>query len=99
MITEHYRVRLDGKRIVIAVVSDETLKRIEPELLRAGCSSVGPAAWQCDMDLPVERLASAVGELAEDEVIYIAADGKVRTEFGFLVAAKTEGGIIVSHKP
>lgn len=97
MTPEHYRVRIEGQRILIAIVGDATLARIQINLHEVGARVVGPSAWLCDEDLPIDRLSEAVGELGRDEVIYLAASGAERIEFGFLVAPKSDGGIIVAR--
>lgn len=96
MTPEHYRVRIEGQRVLIAVVGDEVLARIHANLLEVGARAVGPSAWLCDGDVSVQRLSEAIGELGEGEVVYLAANGAERIEFGFLVAPKIDGGIIVT---
>lgn len=95
MALDHFKVRLDGKRLIVAVVDPQTLTRIEKTLLEAGCHVVGPAAWSCELEVNPDLLASAIGELAEGEVVYLASDGEDRAEFGLIVAPNTEGGIII----
>ncbi len=92
---EHFRLRFDGKTLIIAVATDDRLHEIGERLRRIDCSEVGPAAWMCGNEVATETLAAAVGELAPSEVIYLASDGRERMEIGFLVAPNTEGGIIV----
>lgn len=95
MTLEHYKVRLDGKRLIVAVVEPETLTRIEKRLLEVGCHVAGPTAWWCEIEVKPDLLASAVGELAEGEVVYLASDGEDRAQFGFIVAPNTESGIAI----
>jgi hypothetical protein len=96
MTPEHYRVRIEGDRVLIAIVGEETLGRIQARLHEVGARAVGPSAWLCDEGLSVERLSEAVGELDRNEVVYLAANGAERIDFGFLAAPNSEGGIIVT---
>ncbi len=96
MTPEHCRVRIEGQRVLIAVVGNEVLARIHANLLKVGARAVGPSAWLYDGDVSVQRLSEAIGELGEDEVVYLAASGPERIEFGFLVAPKVNGGTIVT---
>ena len=91
---EHYKVRIDGRRVVVAVAREDTIRRISTNLVALGASPVGPGAWVCDINIPTIDLASAVGELADGEVVYLSTNG----DFGFLVAPKTDGGIIVTPR-
>lgn len=95
---EHYRVRIEGKRTIFAAVSQNKLSEIDLRLSALGASSVGPSAWLCDIGISVEQIALAVGELADGDVIYLAAQGEDRIDFGFLVAPKIEGGIVVGRE-
>jgi len=95
MIPEHYRLRIDDKRTIVAVAGEATLRRIAVGLRELGASQIGTSAWCCDADLPITDLAAAVGELLDGEVVYLAAHGMDRLDFGFLVAPNTDGGITV----
>ena len=91
---EYFRVRLDGRRLIVAVMSPDRVREIDERLRALGCSQAGPAAWHCDDNVGYETLAAAVGELAPSEIIYLASHGSARMEVAFLVAPNTEGGII-----
>lgn len=91
---EIYRVRIDGRRVVVAVAGENTVRRISANLSALGASQVGPGAWICDVDITTIELASAVGELADGEVVYLSTNG----DLGFLAAPKDDGGIIVTPR-
>jgi hypothetical protein len=93
---EHFKIRIEGHRVLIAVAGDDALARIEVSMQEVGGRPVGPSAWLCDESVSVQRLSEAVGELGENEVIYLAGAGAERIEFGLLVAPRTEGGIIIT---
>ncbi|HEV2866699.1 MAG TPA: hypothetical protein VGX37_09300 [Allosphingosinicella sp.] len=94
---EHFRVRLDGRRLIVAVMSSDRVREIDERLRSLGCSEAGPAAWHCDDKVGYETLAATVGELAPAEIIYLASHGSERMEVAFLAAPNTDGGIIVAE--
>lgn len=93
---EHFRVRLDGRRLIVAVTSPDRVREIDERLRRLGYAEAGPAAWHCEDKISYETLAAAVGELEPSEIIYLASHGSERMEVAFLAAPSAEGGIIVS---
>ncbi len=95
---EHYKIRIEGKRVIIAVASEGKLAEIFEALCALGALPVGPSAWLCDVDVSLARLASVIGELAEGEVVYSSAYGSEHPDFGFFVAPNTEGGIVIAPR-
>ncbi|QAY75617.1 hypothetical protein [Sphingosinicella sp. BN140058] len=92
---EFFRVRMDQRRLIVVIADQQRAGRIGDSLRDVGCSEAGPCAWVCGIDVSMESLSGAVGELLSGEVVYLAAQGAERLDLGLFVAPNTEGGIIV----
>lgn len=93
---DHFGVRVEAQRLVVAIAGIAKLGEIAEGLRQTGALPLGPSAWLCRTDIPVEDLARAVGELSQDEVVYLAAQGGERLDLRVFAAPNTEGGIRVS---
>lgn len=92
---EHYTIRIDGKRSLVAVVSELTLGRISSDLTEIGAEQFGPSCWVIDDFVTIEAIHAAIGALEDHEVVYHFAHGRERMEIGIFVAQKREIGVVI----
>lgn len=95
MNSEHYGLRVDGKRIVIAITSESTLQRIFANFIEVGAVELGPSAWLIDDSIPIEKLHAVIGDLGDGEMVYYFANGSDRMKSGFFASKKLEEDNII----
>jgi hypothetical protein len=87
----------DYHRVIVADVHPERLDAIRVVFAQLGLTMMSPSTWTSAPDVMADQLILAIGELAQDECVYVIAQGEERLNIRGLAAPRTRRGIMVGE--
>jgi hypothetical protein len=87
----------DYHRVIVADVHPEKLEAIRVAFAQLGLTTMSQSTWTCAPDIMTDQLILAIGELAQDECVYVIAQGEERLNIRGLAAPRPRRGIMVGE--